>query len=338
MTTKPNEDKPSLSDAEHSVARGDVVRQPGEEPLTDEEKRVAGELKAKEEAEAKAKAEAEAKAKAEAEEEDDPDNPGQKRRKDTRVPLARHKEILERERAEKERALAKLAQYQGAEDLAKTNEEIQKAENKLIELEGQHAKLITDGRADEAAKTMTEIRKLEREINRKQTALETAAAESRAYERARYDVTVERLEAAYPVLNPDNEEHYDPEKVRKILSVSRAYQADGMPPSKALQEAVKDLLGEPETKKQEAAVETTPRVDEAAKKKAAREEEARRKAAEAAGKQPPDTSKTGVESDKLGSRSLSGADVMKMSYDDFSKLSEADLSRMRGDVPSGPVH
>ena len=214
-----------------------------------------------------------------------------------------------------------------------------KAEERLVGLEKEHAKLITDGKHEEAAVKMGEIRKLERSMNEIRTDLKAAAAESRAYERARYDITVDRVEEAYPVMNPANKDHEDPEmrydvvKVRKVLAVARGYQTDGMTPSKALQEAVKDLLGEPKTAKQKTAVEVTPRVDEAAKKKAEREEEARRKAAEAAGKTPPSPGNAGKDSDALGGTgALSGADVMKMSYADFSKLDESTLSRLRGDV------
>jgi hypothetical protein len=316
--------------------RGDVLDVGGEAALTDEEKKIAEELKAKETADAEAKEKADAEAKKKEEEDADKD-----KRKDTRIPLTRHKELLEAERIERTKAEAKLAQYEGAEDVAKTNEELTKAEERLLGMEAEHSKLLVDGKIDEANKKMAEIRKLDRDINDIRMDLKAAAAESRAYEKARYDITVDRVQEAYPVLNDDNKDHEDAEKrfnpalVKKVLAVSRAYQMDGLTPSAALQEAVKDLLGDPKTSKQKEAVEVTPRVDEAAAKKAAREEEARRKAAEAAGKSPPSTKIVGKESDKLGgSGTLSGEDVMKMNYADFSKLDESTLSRLRGDVPA----
>jgi hypothetical protein len=315
---------------------------------TEEEKKLAADLKAKADADAKAKEEADAKAKEEAdakakeeEEEDDPENPGKKRRVESRIPLARHKALIEAERAERAKAEAKLAQYEKGEDIAKTNEEITKAEDALLKMEADYTKLMSDGKTDEAAKMMTQIRRTERSINDMRTDLKTAEAESRAYERARYDTTVERVEAAYPQLNPDNKEHADEEQrfnptlTKKVLSVAKAYQIDGMTPSAALQEAVKDLLGEPKTRQQKQAVEVTPRVDEAAAKKAAREEEARRKAADAANATPPSNKSVGKDADKLGGGgTLSAADVMKMSFTDFSKLDEATLSRLRGDMPA----
>lgn len=311
--------------------RGDDFEPTQEDPITDEEKKLAEELKTKEVAEAAAAEAAKKKKEEGGDEEDDETDPDKKKRRETRIPVSRHKQILEAQRVELEKALAKLSQYEGANDLAKTNDEIKTLEDKVLELDGKHAQLLTDGKPEDAAKLMSDIRKIERDIARKHTLLETSAAESRAYERARYDTTVERVEAAYPILNPDDDENFDPVKARKVLTVMKAYQIDGMTPSKALQEAVKDLLGDPVTKKQEIATTVTPKVDEAAVAKAAREEAARQKAADAAGKQPPKTDKTGVDSDKLGGGSLKAADVMKMPYKDFIKLDESVLSQMRGD-------
>lgn len=332
----------SLRDGEDlgnvQVDRGDEVVVTKDAPITDDEKKVAEDLKAAQEKKAAEDAEKAKKAAAQSdeEEEDDPDNPGKKR--DSRIPLKRHKEILENERAQRARLEAQLAQFQRGEEVTRTNEELQKAENKLLEMEANYNKLIADGKYDEAGREMTAIRKQERAINDIRTDLKTNAAEARAYERARYDTTVERIEAAYPQLNEDNKNHEDPEMrfnpeiARKVLSVARAYQLDGMTPAAALQEAVKDIVGAPKTPKQREAVEVKARVNEAEVTKAKREEEARQKAAEAAGKQPAPINKGGKNSDTLGG-SLSGADVMKMTYDDFSKLDEAQLSRMRGDIP-----
>lgn len=316
--------------------RGDVLDNGGDTPPTDEEKKLAEELKAKEKTDADAKA-AKEKAKAD-EDEDDEDDPEKKR--DTRIPLKRHKEILEEERLKTARAVAKLAQYQGSEDLEKTNEELKKAEDRLIGMETEHAKLINDGKTEDAARKMGEIRKLERDVNDIRTDLKVAAGEARAYEKARYDSTVERVQEAYPTLNDDNKDHEDVERrfnptmVRKVLAVARGYQTEGMTPAAALQEAVKDLLGDPKTAKQKEAVEVKVRVTEAEAKKAAREEEARTKAAAAAGKQPAGDKTLGKDSDKLGGGgTLSTADVMKMNFGDFSKLDESTLSRLRGDIP-----
>jgi hypothetical protein len=321
---KDGDDLPGAGDV---VDRGDSLEGGDEKPPNAEEKKVAEDLKAKEAEKVKAK-------------EDEEDEGEEKTRKDTRIPLARHKEILEEERVRNAQLTAKLAQYEGAQDIEKTNAELTKAQQRLIGLEAEHAKLLTDGKVDEAARKMGEIRDLTESVNDIRVNLKVAAAESRAYERARYDTTVDRIQTAYPVLNDDNKDHEDaelrfnPSLVSKVLRVAKAYQLDGMTPSDALQEAVKDLLGEPKTAKQKEAVEVKPRVSEAEAKKAQREEEARVKAAEAAKKQPASDKSVGKDSDKMGGGgSLSAADVLKLSYSDFAKLDEKTLSAMRGDVP-----
>ena len=325
--------------------RGDEIVERGEPAPTDAEKKLAEETKAADKKAADEKAAADAKAKADADaaakqkkaekkdgDEEEDDDPDKKGKKDTRIPLARHKALLEAERTEKDRLIAQLQQYQHGDTLARTNEAIKEKEDEIIKLEGEYNKAIVDGKNEEATKLMRQIRALDRDVSQMQTKLATDAAESRAYERARYDIAVDRIEEAYPVLNPDHDD-FDETKVKKITTIARAYQLDGMTPAKALQEAVKDLLGEPKNKAQEQATTVTPRVDEAAAAKAAREEEARAKAAKAAGQQPPLSKDVGKDADKLGgSGTLSATDVMKMNYGDFSKLDETTLSRLRGDT------
>lgn len=341
-TLKDGADLPGAGElGEDAPDRGDLVEGKKEKELTDEEKAAAAkELKDAEDAEAKKKADEEAKKKkGEGSEEDD--EPDEVKRKDNRIPLKRHKEILEEERTARLKAEAKLAQYERSEDISKTNEELTKAEERLLGMMEEYNKLLVDGKVDDANKRMAEIRKLDRDIADIKGDLKAAAAESRAYERARYDTTVERIESAYPQLNEDNKNHDDPEKrfrpelVAKVLRVSRAYQQDGMPPAQALQDAVKDLIGDPVTAKQKEAVDVKARVDDADVKKAARDEEVRRKAAEAASKQPPSMKGAGKDADKMGGKggaSLTGEDVMQMSYEQFAKLDQDTLSRLRGDV------
>lgn len=251
--------------------------------------------------------------------------------KDTRIPLARHKSILEAERIARDVLEAKLAQYERGNDFAATNEALTKAESDLITLEERHAKEVADGEVATANKTNAEIRKLDKAISTQRVALATDAAEARAYERVRYDTVVERIEEAYPMMNPDLPDEYDKGKVASVTRMAKAFQMEGMTPAKALQEAVKDILGEPTTKKQTAAVDVTPKVTEAEAAAASRKEAATKRALDADGKQPPTAAKVGQNSDALGG-GLGNVDVMKLNQDDFAKLDEAELSRLRGDL------
>ena len=271
----------------------------------------------------------------------DPDNPDKgsdgkadkddKAKADARIPLSRHKEILEAERGRREALEQQLSKFQQGQQVAATNDEITQLEDKLIAKEAEYNKALADGEIDSANKLMREIRAMDRDITDKRTSMNIQAAEARAVERVRYDTLVERMEEAYPQLNPEHED-FDKTKTAEVLELKAAYQATGYTPSQALQKAIK-LVMPPKTKAQESAAETTPRVsaEDAAKAKAdARAAEQRKKNADVAGKQPPATTKVGQDHDKLGGQ-ISAKDVLKMSQDDFMKLDEKTLAAMRGD-------
>lgn len=248
------------------------------------------------------------------------------------MPFSRHKEILQKERDRAATAEAELAKLRQGNNVDVVNEEITAAEAQIAALDEEHAKLVTDGEHQKAAAKMSEIRKLERAVSDKRVALSSAAAESRAVERVRYETTVDRLEAAYPVLNEDHED-YDADRAQDVLDLAATYRARGQTPAAAIQKAAKRLLGA-ETRKQENATEVTARVDAddvAAALAKERREAAVAKNVDAAGKQPASTKKVGADSDKAGG-SINAKDVLKMSQDDFKKLDEETLSRMRGDV------
>lgn len=274
------------------------------------------------------------------EHEDDADKGKKDGRKDSRIPISRHKDILEKERLAREDAERQLAQYKNGDRVVAMNDDIKKAEDSIAKLDEEYTKLVTDGDHEKAATKMREIRRLERDLGDLKSDFKANVASTRAVEKVRYDTAVDRLEEAYPVLNPQNEDH-DAELAQEVLDLAVTYQQRrGMSPSEAIQRAAKRLLGT-ETNKQEKATSVTPRVNEddpevqAERRRAAKEEERRKaqvaKNVDVAGKQPADLSKTGMDSDKAGG-AIDARSVMKMSYEDFGKLNEADLARLRGDT------
>lgn len=270
----------------------------------------------------------------------DPDDPDddkddkddKKARKDTRIPLARHKEILARERQQREALERQLAQTKQAEQIASSNEKIAEAETKLLDMEKQYAKLVSDGDHEKAAALMAQIRTTERGINQARTAFEVQASEARAYERVQYDNTVERLEAAYPVLNEDHED-FDADLMGEVVELRDGFIATGKySRAQAIKKAAETLMGV-KTAKQATAVKTDVRVaaDDVAKAKAEDRAAAQReKNAKVAASQPPNTKGVGADHDKLGGVVTAEA-AIKMSQDEFAKLSEADKARLRGD-------
>lgn len=259
----------------------------------------------------------------------DPDAPadGKSAKRDTRIPLSRHKEMLARERAQREAAEQRLAQYERGQQVSRTNEELTKAEDGILKMERDYNKLLADGEIEKASELMTKIRQAERAITESKAELRAQTIEVRAREAARYDIVLERIEEAYPVLD-ENSDDYDPEMVTDVADLKAVYQKRGMPPSKALQEAVKKLLGQ-KGRDQTQATDVAPRVTE--KDVAAeRKKLAAGKAADANRRTPPNARDVGLDSDKAGG-GLSPKDVMNMSQDDFDKLTEEQLAKLRGD-------
>jgi len=265
----------------------------------------------------------------------DPDDPdgepkAEKPKRDDRIPLKRHKELLEKERAARAEAEAKLAQYAQGQQVAKVNEDITKLEDKVLDLEKQYNKLLNDGEVTKAAELMTQIRRTERQIVESTAEMRMAQSMAQATEKARYDITLERIEEAYPALNPDHDD-FDADRMQDVADLAAVYQRRGQTPTKALQAAVKKLMGAAETRDQRDATEVTPRVDKADVQKQVQAE--RRKAgadktASATSRQPG-TNKVGTDNGR--SESLLASDVIKMSQDAFAKLKEEDLAKLRGD-------
>lgn len=253
--------------------------------------------------------------------------------KDSRIPESRHKAILEKEREKRADLERQLAQYQNGQQVADVNQQITAAEDSIMKMERQHAELLSDGHIDKAVELMSQIRRAERDMAEAKSDMKIHAAEIRATERARYNTGLERIEAAYPELNPDHED-YNEELMAEVAELKDAYQMKGHTPTQALQKAVKALV-EPRTTRQEMATSSTPRVSE--KDVAAeRKKDAVTKNIAAAKSTPPNLAKAGVDSDKLGvGSSGEAASIMKMSQAEFKKFADSNpeaLARARGDI------
>lgn len=285
--------------------------------------------------------EATKKAAADAASGDDPEDPDAdpaadpaKPKKDTRIPLSRHKEILDRERAQRQELETKLAGYEKGKEVAVFNEDITALENEVTGLETEYTQLLADGKIKEAAAAMAKIRAAERQITEAKSEMRSQVAIAQATEQVRYETALERIESAYPVLNQDHDD-FDKAKMLEVLEMKVFYQSmRNQTPTKALQSAVEKVMGKPATAAQTKAVTVAPKVDaeeaEAAAKAAGRKKDAVAKTLDATSKTPADASKVGIDSNKVGGP-LSAKDVMKMNQDEFRKLPEEELARMRGD-------
>ena len=249
-------------------------------------------------------------------------------KKDSRIPLARHEKILQKERDARAAAERELKRYQGGAQVSDLNADITNAENAVLVLEKEYTKLVTDGETEKASAKMTEIRRTERDINEAKSDAKIATAVARATENVRYNSALERVESQYAVLNPDHVD-YDEEVLGEVVEMMNGYKAQGYTPTDALQKAVRKELGA-KTAAQTQATTVTPRVDPK-DVAAARKKEAADKAIDAVEATPPSTSKLGIDGDKIGG-GLSAKAVMGMSQKEFAGITDEALARMRGDV------
>lgn len=244
------------------------------------------------------------------------------------IPLARHEKLLKKERARREQLEAELAQSRAGQTVAKVNDTLEKIENDLVTMEKKYNDLLAEGDISAASQLMTQIRRKNAELNAVTAEQRDAEVMARAVEKVRYDEALDRIEEAYPELDPDSED-YDEEKYQDVLDLLQAGRQRGLSPTKALQRAVRRVMGA-DTGAQERATTATPRVDEA-DVAAQRRGEAVKRNLDAAKRTPPPTHRVGAGNDAAGG-ALTAKTVMQMSEEEFAKLSEKDLSRLRGDT------
>jgi len=284
-------------------------------------------------AELDAKEKAAAPAAAEDDDKDDKDDkdadPAKPRGK--RIPLERHEAILNKSRETADELRRENAALKARKDSAAQAENITATDEAIQAMESEYATLLTDGEIAKATAKMAEIRRAERDLAVTKTQAQITSAVARATESARYSTALERIEAAYPLLNEDHED-FDAEKMNEVILMKNGYEAQGYTPTQAMQKAVLKEMGAA-TAAQSKSIETTPRVapDAKAAATAARTLAARQKAAEMVENTPPSTNKVGADSDKLGG-GLDARGIMKMSQADFAKLPEEVLARARGDL------
>lgn len=258
----------------------------------------------------------------------DPAAKDEKPKKDSRIPLARHKAMMDQGRTERDALVAELAKYKQGAQVVASNEQIEATETRLVALETEYNQLLADGEIAKATAKMTEIRRTERTVSDQKSDIKAEAAEVRAVERVRYNTVVERLEAAFPALNPDADE-FDKESMAEVLDLQKSFVNSGATPTDALQRAVKYVMGA-ETAKEKSATSVTPNVAKS-DVVAMRKQEALARNIAAAKATPANTAKVGLNGDEAGG-ALTGERAMKMSQDDFAKLDEKALAQLRGDA------
>lgn len=248
------------------------------------------------------------------------------------IPLARHEKLLKKERARREQLEAELAQSRAGQTVARVNDTLEKIENGLVEMEVKYNDLLAEGDTKAASQMMTQIRRKNAELNAVAAEQRDAEIMARAVEKVRYDEALDRIEEAYPELNPESAE-YDEDVYQDVVDLMSAGRQRGLSPTKALQRAVQRVMGA-DTSAQKRATAATPRVDEAdvAEELASkRRGEAVKRNLDAAKRTPPPTHRVGAGNDAAGG-ALTAKAVLEMGEEEFAGLSEKDLARLRGDT------
>lgn len=240
------------------------------------------------------------------------------------VPKSRFDEVRNRSKEQVEALQAKNRELEEQIAKSKVSEDIQAVEDKISELTKSHAKLLSDGELDKAAEVFTEIRQLDRQIALQQAQSITERARVEAREDIKMDSLVAKFEADHPFLNPDNPDVYSPDAVEEVLFLRQSFEQQGLSRTQALSKAVNYVVKTMAPPAQD--------VEQRGlrEKTGAREKEAIAKKLAAAQAQPPNTDDTGFASDKIGG-GLDSSAVMHMTQEEFAKLPERELAKLRGD-------
>jgi hypothetical protein len=237
------------------------------------------------------------------------------------IPKARFDEAVKKERARADALERQLADMAAS---AKPGEGKDAAalEAQIDDVTAKYHQLLADGKLDDAKPLLKQINSINRQIARLEllpVAQEQAAATTRAQS---LESLVTLYKAEFPVFDEGSED-FNQDIVTWVAHHQAVYQNSGYAPAQALQEAadlaiIKFGLREPAPKK-------VTKAD----KDAERTEAGVKKALEVSKKQPATLSDVGTDSDKAGLAKIKPSDL---SQDDFSKLPESTLKRLRGDL------
>jgi hypothetical protein len=299
--------------------RGDVVVDTTEVVETKPESKVDEAIKSVETPEAKPEKTEKEPEKAEKE----PEKTEKEGKKGEFIPRERFNEAVGKERAKVEAAQARAKELEGQLVTQKLSEDIAESQKALKDLIKQRNSFLGDGEMDKASEIDEKIIDLQSAIADRKAEAKLEVAKESAKEEIRYDAVVTRIEQDHPQINPDAEE-YDPEAVAEIRALMRGYQVEmRLSPSAALSRAAARVFG---TAKPAAVAES--KAEEAGMRRKAEATERNLAAAKA---QPASTKDVGLDHDKKGG-GLDAKSVIKLPYDEFSKLGEDVLAKLRGDT------
>ena len=243
------------------------------------------------------------------------------KKRNIRIPKSRFDEAQAKARQREQALLEEIEKLKGGQQASATQKAVSDMKSKIEELQDKYEDLILDGKKEEARKIRKQVDSMREELVEYQTSVKSDAARKAAIDELSYNAQLAGFEAKYPALDPEHE-YFDEDQTNEVATLLNAFVKSGTKRADALAKAVKYVLGAPPEQKASDAG----KVLAEQRAKAARE-----KAAEADKKQPPNSAKIGLDSDKAGKGGEQGIDVMRLSQDKFSKLDEETKAKLRGD-------
>ena len=229
-----------------------------------------------------------------------------------RIPKHRFDEVNERRKA----AEARLAKIEKDKTANGGEPEIDFDFNAK---EDEYMDAVLDGDKDKAKNVRQEIRNAEKQLYQQQ--MEQTSVSTREQTKAELDLntTIQNLQTEYPVFDGQSEQ-YDSNLTEEALDLFEGFKGRGYDPTTAMNRAVRYVVranGLEET----SAAPADPEPAQPESQHKATPEQGRGKTKRAA-KQPPEPT---------GHTVSEQPDIMNMSEEDFDKLSDQELRKLRGD-------
>ena len=242
------------------------------------------------------------------------------------IPKERHQAVLEKARSRAEAAERRLAEIEQRQQQLNRTADVDKLEQDVADLRKQERAALLDGNEEKAAQLSAQADTLNRRIAIAEAGHMSAQDKDQALEDMRMELTIERMEEKYPVLDSNNEE-FDQDIVDDILDKQAGLmQRERLSPSKALAKATESVM------KRYTQKETAPEKAGlgAAQAATGRKEAAVAKNLDAAARQPGSMKDSGLDSDRAG-QTAPTPDAGNMTVEEFNALPESTRAKMRGD-------
>jgi hypothetical protein len=239
------------------------------------------------------------------------------------IPKARFDEAARKAKDKAEGLQAKLDKLEKSHEEEVVDTDLAALETEIETLEDDWTAQLLEGELEKAQALQKQLRTKRKALTTQMLTQQSQRTGNAAIEQIRFDHQLAQVEATYPQLNPDHED-VDNDKINEVNELINVYTTAGFTHTAALQKAVHYVVpADPDTP-----VTKDPEVEK--KRRGTKARKAVNKAAKAS---PPDITKAGRDSDK-GGRGDGLPDVTKMSPEQFAKLSETDLAKLRGDTLS----